>query len=350
MRQPRVASAMLRPRRNWTRGVAAQHASLSRWRSPVRIRSGPPSPLFPYAPSARPDGASSCPLSALRPVKRGPVLVVLGLVALAVAVPVSRRASSASERRRAPRRLRRAPIAAGAAHRRPGRPQPRAVRDGQPPRPSGHLDAGAARRARRRRDRAGHQLPVHRRPRRPRRRSRPSWPARAPATTALELVDGEADAILAALGVEPPADPTPPRSSPGRGDPRDATSPRTASGWPSCARTRSGRRCARWPGATRRCSASTGSRPRRLAADRAAAGARRRPTPSTRRRPGPCSPAATSCSTAASPDRSRSRARAPTSRSTAAPPTSPAAASTARRSAGTCRTRSGPATPARSAT
>src|SRR6476469_6310868 len=29
-----------------TRGVAAQHASLSRWRSPVRIRSGPPV-LFP---------------------------------------------------------------------------------------------------------------------------------------------------------------------------------------------------------------------------------------------------------------------------------------------------------------
>src|SRR5207247_4366510 len=28
-----------------------------RWRSPVRIRSGPPSLAFPYAPSARPDGA-----------------------------------------------------------------------------------------------------------------------------------------------------------------------------------------------------------------------------------------------------------------------------------------------------
>ena len=28
-----------------TRGVAAKHASLSRWRSPVRIRSGPPNPL-----------------------------------------------------------------------------------------------------------------------------------------------------------------------------------------------------------------------------------------------------------------------------------------------------------------
>ena len=55
------ASAMLRPRRNWTRGVAAQHASLSRWRSPVRIRSGPPSLAFPYAPSARPDGAFLCP-------------------------------------------------------------------------------------------------------------------------------------------------------------------------------------------------------------------------------------------------------------------------------------------------
>ena len=50
---------MLRHRHNWTRGVAAQHASLSRWRSPVRIRSGPPRTAFPYAPSARPDGAFS---------------------------------------------------------------------------------------------------------------------------------------------------------------------------------------------------------------------------------------------------------------------------------------------------
>ena len=44
--------------RSWTRGVAAQHASLSRWRSPVRIRSGPPSTsVSSHAPSARPDGA-----------------------------------------------------------------------------------------------------------------------------------------------------------------------------------------------------------------------------------------------------------------------------------------------------
>ena len=31
-----------------TRGVAAQHASLSRWRSPVRIRSGPPEPRIAH--------------------------------------------------------------------------------------------------------------------------------------------------------------------------------------------------------------------------------------------------------------------------------------------------------------
>ena len=46
---------MLRPRRNWTRGVAAQHASLSRWRSPVRIRSGPPSIRISLRP-VRPPG------------------------------------------------------------------------------------------------------------------------------------------------------------------------------------------------------------------------------------------------------------------------------------------------------
>ena len=57
--------AMIRHRPR-TRGVAAQHASLSRWRSPVRIRSGPPS-LFDssHAPSARPDGAFLCPPTAL---------------------------------------------------------------------------------------------------------------------------------------------------------------------------------------------------------------------------------------------------------------------------------------------
>src|SRR5437899_12721604 len=91
---------MLRPRRNWTRGVAAQHASLSRWRSPVRIRSGPPSHAIPYAPSARPDGAFLCPAGragvvnrrrpfrptsvTLRPVRGRPFPVLLGLLLVAL--------------------------------------------------------------------------------------------------------------------------------------------------------------------------------------------------------------------------------------------------------------------------
>ena len=41
-----------------TRGVAAQHASLSRWRSPVRIRSGPPGPR---SARTRPLGATMHP-------------------------------------------------------------------------------------------------------------------------------------------------------------------------------------------------------------------------------------------------------------------------------------------------
>ena len=78
---------MLRPRRNWTRGVAAQHASLSRWRSPVRIRSGPPSFAFSYAPSARPDGAFFLPLVPCARWIRRPLVVVFALLALAFLLP-----------------------------------------------------------------------------------------------------------------------------------------------------------------------------------------------------------------------------------------------------------------------
>ncbi len=92
---------MLRHRHNWTRGVAAQHASLSRWRSPVRIRSGPPRTAFPYAPSARPDGAFSSRRGAGRRRRSGelrrlvcqypqvngrPLLVVPVLLAIALAL------------------------------------------------------------------------------------------------------------------------------------------------------------------------------------------------------------------------------------------------------------------------
>ena len=47
--------AMIRHRPR-TRGVAAQHASLSRWRSPVRIRSGPPSTVRFFSRPVRPPG------------------------------------------------------------------------------------------------------------------------------------------------------------------------------------------------------------------------------------------------------------------------------------------------------
>ena len=64
------ASGMLRHRHNWTRGVAAQHASLSRWRSPVRIRSGPPQSLLPTPrPPAR-TGRSSSRTRARWPCRR----------------------------------------------------------------------------------------------------------------------------------------------------------------------------------------------------------------------------------------------------------------------------------------
>ena len=56
------------PSFHWTRGVAAQHASLSRWRSPVRIRSGPPRPHPSDAPFARPNGASLSSSVGARPV------------------------------------------------------------------------------------------------------------------------------------------------------------------------------------------------------------------------------------------------------------------------------------------
>ncbi len=93
---------MLRPRRNWTRGVAAQHASLSRWRSPVRIRSGPPSlriSLRPVRPPGRGvllsravrGGGRTAPRRpveptsvTLRPVKGRPFPVLLGLLLVAL--------------------------------------------------------------------------------------------------------------------------------------------------------------------------------------------------------------------------------------------------------------------------
>jgi hypothetical protein len=74
LRGPRVRTrggvgAILRLRAARTRGVAAQHASLSRWRSPVRIRSGPPliSCLRLTTP-AHPAGVCDSPRPMRRPV------------------------------------------------------------------------------------------------------------------------------------------------------------------------------------------------------------------------------------------------------------------------------------------
>ena len=73
---------ILPTRRSRTRGVAAQHASLSRWRSPVRIRSGPP-----YRISLRP----------VRPPGRG-VLCPLDVRLWHALGPACQRADEAAKR------------------------------------------------------------------------------------------------------------------------------------------------------------------------------------------------------------------------------------------------------------
>ena len=324
---PGAHSAILRPRRNWTRGVAAQHASLSRWRSPVRIRSGPPSLAFPYAPSARPDGAFLCPRrgarsavgpsgatsGTLRPRERGarcPSSLGVSLVVVAArgGLGVGRSSGSSAAHRVAERQRR----AVGPARRRRRRRRPRTSR------PAGRRSATPAPARRRRRRRP----PVRARAGSPtspivpvtnfrttatldhdRRRSRPSWRGTSTRYDALELVEGEADAILAALGVDRPADASAPGPGRRRGRPSPATSPtnrkrlaflRADAVGPGGARARAG--------ATRRCSASTASRTSPTGRSTArAARPRPRAGATTRRRPGPSSPAATSCSTAASP-------------------------------------------------
>ena len=239
---------MLRPRRNWTRGVAAQHASLSRWRSPVRIRSGPPSPHLPTPrPPAR-TGRSSVRDAALR---RSSVTLRR----------VTRRPGAGRRRSRARRARRRAGrLAAGAGRRASGCAR-RARRRG-PRRPGDRATATPRRRRRRHRPGIGDADP--RSTVAARRRRRPTAdvpivpvdqvPLDATSTDredvaavlagdgarrydALELVESEADAILAALGVDrPPTRAHRHRRRTRRRLPR--TSPRTASGSRSSAPSR----------------------------------------------------------------------------------------------------------------
>ena len=242
---------------------------------------------FPYAPSARPDGAFFCPgpgvghtrrpsrarsrpirptSVTLRPVKGRPFPVVLGLllVALVTVLAVGQlglvggsssathgavgRASAAEP----PRHL--APAAPSSVPGPTATPRRVAVDRARPPRAPGPIA----------------DVPIV-----PVTNFRAAPTSTTPAEledvlagtstryTALELVAGEADAILAALKVERPIGRDPPRPRRRRGVPRRRPHARTASGSPSCAPTRSGPRSGRWPGATRRCSASSASRPSR---------------------------------------------------------------------------------------
>ena len=317
----RSASGYPPPSPQRTRGVAAQHASLSRWRSPVRIRSGPPS-LRIFLRPVRPPGRG-VPLvrwlsqSAPRETPPRPSPSSLGLVALAIAVRASRggaarlrprrrvAAPPVGERRRRPRR------------RRVARDRARRARDAGRDRDS----PAASRAARRRRDADARSVadvaivPVtqFRTTRtdddRERGRGRPRR--------------DEQDATRRSSSSRPTPTRSSPRSAPSGPPTRrhlvlakdaatlatDLAKNRKRLGVPP-RRRRSGRASGRSPGATGRCSASTAvESARRLAADRAARGRRRGTRPSTRPRPGRSSPAATSCSTAASPRRSRSRSK-----------------------------------------
>ena len=271
-------SAMLRPRRNWTRGVAAQHASLSRWRSPVRIRSGPPSlrislrPVRPpgrgvLLPGGRCAGTGRRPIAAtsvtLRPVKGRPFPVVLGLLLVALVTVLA---------------VGQLGLVGGSSNAQLGavdRPRPRApsrLARGVPSSVRPDRDSGSRRRRRARTPATPGPIadvpivPVTNFRAAPtstsaRPSSRTSWRARARRYTALELVAGEADAILAALEGRAAGRRDAPRARRMTKPPSPPTSPRTASGSPSCGPTRSGRRSGRCPGATRRSSASVASRP-----------------------------------------------------------------------------------------
>ena len=310
---------------------------------------------FPYAPSARPDGAFLCPAACqtIRWPREAPSPSSSSSASLALA---ARRPAAGLGRRLGLRRARhrRRPAAGG------GRD---AARDRRPTATRTTLDVEPAASPRATPSRA----PTPRR-RRADARSRdvPIVPVTQFRTTA-DVRDrgrgrgraGRDEHALRRPRARRGARPT--RSSPrsasigrptrralveadGRGDARARTSPSTASGSPSCAPTRSRRRSARWPGARPRCSASSrvtdlADWPLTARLPAAADGDGLRPG----RRRGPCSRAATSCSTAASPRRSRSRARASTSRSMGAPPRSPALQGLLGVRAGTCRTPGGPA-------
>ena len=313
-------------------------------------------PAYPYAPSARPDGAFLCPLVASAPVPTAchtpPSISVLGLAARAR--PRRRRSPSSPRCGRA--LVRQSDAVCLAA---PRLDRATAVPTAARPPPAAPAGAGATptptapprpEPIERRRDRAGHPLPVDRdrddprevdgRPRRDEQalRRRSSWSPPRPTRSSPRSASS--------------ARPTPTRLVQRRS--RDALSTDLAAHRKRLAFLRADAVGAGRPGAglgrPRACSASTGVATSATGRSRPAAGA----PPATGVRPGGDVDAVRRRRHHARPRRatrrSGSRARARTSRSTAGRPRSPAAARTARRSAGTCRTPSGPATRARCAT
>ena len=322
---------------------------------------------FPYAPSARPDGAFLCPARCrlrrpirgtsvtLRPVTRRPVPVALGLLLVAARGGARRRPARARGRRRGrPRSPGRLDVRRRSRDRRRRRRRRRAPRPApsasaarrRPPQPTPAPPAAARRRRRSCRSPNFRSTPTRDTAEGGRRRS---WPARARRYDGARARRRRGRRDPRRARRRPPGRPCAPRPRRRRRDPRRG--PRQepqAARLPARGRGRAGgpRPGLGRHGAVRR---RSGQDARRLAADRAAC-----PRPAAADAFDP----ATTWTLFAGGDILLDRgvyltaqgARAPTSRSTAGPPTSPAAARTARRSAGTCRTRSGPATPAPSAT
>ena len=330
---------------------------------------------FSYAPSARPDGAFSArprrgwgtwPARDEAPASERGSDATLWYDPDRDPTPRPRRPRAAGHRDRRPGDGRRARVRAGpiVADRRPARgPVPRrhcrhpARRRRVPaPRPPGDGDTGAAGppaprpRTRRRRTCRSSRSPSSGRRGRPRRsrRSRRSWPARALATTRSRLVGDETDAILAALGVDRPkaADRLIEAKSAAALQ-KDLAKHRKRLGFLRAEAVGPGVRALTWGGKSLFGNDRvTDLADWKLAATLPAAAADEAFDPPRR---GPWSPAATSCSTAASTRPWSRRARARTSCSPAARPRS-RAASAAPRSAGRCRVPVGPATREPSAT
>ena len=230
--------------RRWVRGRCARATTgLARF---ARARRAPRHGASLRPPAARPFG-----LASFAAVKRLPLVTVLALLAVTVAISVGlgRRIAAAPRRRRAAAES----PSSRAASPRAGRPRPR--RRPQPRRrPSAPTATTAA--ARRRPDRAGDPVPDDRRADHERGGRGRRSPGRARPTTrsSSSTRTPTRSSPRSAPSGRPPA--TAPRPRTGRRRRSRRTSPRTASTSRSCAPDEVGPAFAPWAGATRRSSAT----------------------------------------------------------------------------------------------